>query len=73
MAVSEPSGSVDALRHTAKGLIPKRTPLLTSLIRSAVSRTSRSVLSRRQAALLAKSWPYVSYASSSSKTWPATG
>lgn len=71
--VSEPSGSVAMFRHTPKGLIPNATCFLVSLIRAAISETSRSVLFRRQDALSGKSAPYRAYASSSAKTCPATG
>jgi hypothetical protein len=71
--VSEPAGSVPALRQIPNGLIPNVTQDLTALIRSLISRTSVSTLSRRHCARLCDLWVRCAKLLPSPKSCPASG
>ena len=72
-SVSEPAGSVAALRQMPNGLIPNFTQGLICLIRWFISRTRVLTLSRRQAARLENARPRTAKLASSGNSCPASG
>src|SRR5690606_31437536 len=57
--VSDPRGSVDALRQMPNGLMPNLTHGLACLMRCEIVRTNVSTLCRRQSSVRSKPAPFV--------------